>query len=161
MLNPSKKRYKFLYIHTYTMSLYIYYSVQPRHQQKWQWHMQDFFARDVISDCLARTPPFSLKQLLLFIFLLPEWHGKRVAWEDALTEQRWACIHVTLISLVTATDFLHSAATSGNHDLPGSLQQAVFAASRSTAFSSRRDARETEQTTGVFCQRNLTHILPT
>lgn len=33
MLNPSKKRYKFLYIHTYTMSLYICYSVQPRHQQ--------------------------------------------------------------------------------------------------------------------------------
>lgn len=142
MLNPSKKRYKFLYIHTYTMSLYIWYSVQPRHQHKWQWHMQDFFARDLIWDCLAGTPPFSLKQLLLFIFLLPGWQGKREAWENDLTKQRWTCTHITLISPVTATDFLRSATTLGNHELPGSLQQAVFAASPS-AFSSRRDGWET------------------
>lgn len=30
------------------MSLYIFYSVQPRHQQKWQWHMQDFFLLEIL-----------------------------------------------------------------------------------------------------------------
>lgn len=52
------------------MSLYIFYSVQPRHRQKWQWHMQHFFARDTTSDCLAGTLVFSLKEFLL-VFLLP------------------------------------------------------------------------------------------